>query len=300
MTWRNYIARHKKTQAKTRRASRPVGSEDPTLRREKQEEFLEFALREKMALVAAEEVGEEKLQVGGALGEAAHEIREPVGAVGNVDTQAIAFADELLLQIGANAVEHLKFELIAANSPLRGELLCGVEQARIVRGDGVINTGGKQKLHDARVIGVDIGFFRVGDGGRFLIGALDEANAAASGDEVRGVLLGAIKIGLEDRADGIAFRAHALAERNGARGVSRGFHIDANEIMLGSRMLDDFLEEGFAERLADVEAELRELERNVGVEFFGGDAVEHGDVSFGGAAGFGFAGNAFTKAIESD
>ena len=44
-------------------------------------------------LRAAEEVAGEEGYVGGAFGQAAHEIGEPVAAVGDVDAQAIAIFD---------------------------------------------------------------------------------------------------------------------------------------------------------------------------------------------------------------
>ena len=53
---------------------------------------------------AAEEVAGEDGYVGGALGKAAHEVGEPVAAVGDVDAQAIALFDQAALQVGAHNV----------------------------------------------------------------------------------------------------------------------------------------------------------------------------------------------------
>src|SRR5215472_13353869 len=58
----------------------------------------------------AEEVFGEEEDVGGAFGEAAHEVGVPLGAEGNVDADAIALGDELALQVAADAVEHLELE----------------------------------------------------------------------------------------------------------------------------------------------------------------------------------------------
>src|SRR5829696_974031 len=59
---------------------------------------------------ALHQVREEEVEVGGAFGEAAHEVGVPLGAVGEVDAEAVAFGDDLLLEVAADAVEHLELE----------------------------------------------------------------------------------------------------------------------------------------------------------------------------------------------
>src|SRR5215218_7612392 len=62
---------------------------------------------------ALHQVGEEEVEVGGAFGEAAHDVGVPLGAVGEVDAEAVAFGDNLLLEVAADAVEHLELEAVA-------------------------------------------------------------------------------------------------------------------------------------------------------------------------------------------
>ena len=50
-----------------------------------------------------------------ALGQAAHEVGIPLGAERDIDPQALAFSHQLLLQIAANAMQHLKFVRVARN-----------------------------------------------------------------------------------------------------------------------------------------------------------------------------------------
>src|SRR5260370_7439290 len=62
--------------------------------------------------LGTEEIADEEAEVGGAFGEAAHEVGEPVLAVRDVDADAIAVLDEPALQIGAHSIQHLKFEIV--------------------------------------------------------------------------------------------------------------------------------------------------------------------------------------------
>ena len=135
----------------------------------------------------AKEVAEEEGHIGGAFGQAAHEVGEPVVAEGDVDAHAVAVADELALQIGAHAIEHLKFEVVLGDLFGGGEANGGTDHARVVRGNGVIEAAGQEQLHQADVVGVNVGLFGIGNFSGFLIGALAQANAATVGEQVADV-----------------------------------------------------------------------------------------------------------------
>jgi hypothetical protein len=62
---------------------------------------------------------------------------------------------------------------------------------------------------------------------------------------------------------------------------------------------DDFVEQLPAKRNSQIQAELRELQGNVGVEMFLRDAVENGEVVLGAAACAPFVGNIFAQQIEA-
>src|SRR5882762_6924303 len=68
-----------------------------------------------------QDVAQKEDQVGGALGQAAHEIREPVAPIRDINTDSVAILDELPLQVRAHAVKHLKLEIIL------GDFLAGSE-----------------------------------------------------------------------------------------------------------------------------------------------------------------------------
>jgi len=57
-----------------------------------------------------EKIFQNEDRVGGAFGEAAHQIRIPLRSKRDVDAHAPSVANELLLQIAADSVEHLKLE----------------------------------------------------------------------------------------------------------------------------------------------------------------------------------------------
>src|ERR1700691_2362502 len=83
-------------------------------------------------LLPGENTAEEEHQVGGAFGEPAHEIGEPVGTERNIDPYAVPFFQQGPLQIGANAIQHLELKLVGANSLLRSELFGGGDHGRIM------------------------------------------------------------------------------------------------------------------------------------------------------------------------
>src|SRR5215469_781080 len=82
-----------------------------------------FEARLKPALrgCAAKKVFCEENQICGALGEAAHKVREPILAKRDVDADAIALLDELLLQVRADSIQHLKFKFVLGDVLLGGK-----------------------------------------------------------------------------------------------------------------------------------------------------------------------------------
>ena len=76
----------------------------------------------------------------------AHEIRIPVLTVWHIDAHIIPVARQLLLQIAANAVKHLKLECILADALIARIANGGVNHVRIVRGDSMIGAARQQKL----------------------------------------------------------------------------------------------------------------------------------------------------------
>ena len=86
---------------------------------------------------------QEEGQVGGALGEAAHEVGKPVSAERHGQAHAIALLHELRREGGADAVEHLKLETaLFRKAQGFGERDNAIDDARVVRGDGRVPLAG--------------------------------------------------------------------------------------------------------------------------------------------------------------
>src|SRR5215510_9770862 len=66
-----------------------------------------------------------KHDIGGAFGEAAHEVWKPLTTEGDVHADPISFLYEVGLQIAADAVQHLKLETIPRDSVIARNLLGG-------------------------------------------------------------------------------------------------------------------------------------------------------------------------------
>src|SRR5271168_1251011 len=82
-----------------------------------------------------EEVLDEEDDVGGALGEATHEVGVPLRTEGNVDADPIALGHQAVLEIAADAVEHLEFEGASVDLVVVDERAHLVDDGFIVGGD---------------------------------------------------------------------------------------------------------------------------------------------------------------------
>src|SRR6267378_4658968 len=179
-----------------------------------------------------QDVAQKEDQVGGALGQAAHEIREPVAPIRDINTDPVAILDELPLQVGAHAVKHLKLEIIL------GDLLRGCEanrlrdHSRIVGGDGVVKPTGKKHLHEPDVVAIDVLFPGERHFIRLLIRTFAKANAASIGQQLLDVLFAAIEIGLYDSSHGRIARSNTLDQLDSALSVSGTLHIHAKKIFV--------------------------------------------------------------------
>src|SRR5713101_3810510 len=203
-----------------------------------------------LASFAAEEVAYEKHQVGGALGQAAHEVGEPVAAVGDIDAHTIGIAHQLLLEIGADPIEHLELELVFGNAVLGDKVQRRRDHPRVVGGDAGIDTDREQMLHQPYIVLVYSGFLRKGDLRRLLVGALTQAHAAADTDQLPDVLLAAVEIRLDDDANRRIVCAHALRKLDSALGVRRAFHVDAHKVAVAGRALDNGFHQPLTKLLA--------------------------------------------------
>src|SRR5687768_5279943 len=83
----------------------------------------------------AEHAAENEQDVGGPLGEPAHEIRIPLGPVRHVDAQSIALSQQPALEIPPDAEQHLELEAVLTDVALAREGADALDHVRIVGGD---------------------------------------------------------------------------------------------------------------------------------------------------------------------
>ena len=135
------------------------------------------------ALVLEEVFGEEE-HVGGALGEAAHEVWVPLRAEGDVDADAVALGGEAALKVAANAVQHLELEGMLVDFVVVDEGAHLVDDGLVVGGDAAEDAPAVLRivvsdhaLHQVDVVCIDVGLGGEGDIGTFFVSSLAETNA---------------------------------------------------------------------------------------------------------------------------
>src|SRR5882762_9289208 len=95
----------------------------------------------------SEEIAGKERQIGGPFSQTAHEIRKPVLPVRNIDSHAKAVAHQLLLQIGAHAVEHLKLEVLFGNFLFGRTTDGGRNHSWVMGGNPVIEAARQKHAH---------------------------------------------------------------------------------------------------------------------------------------------------------
>ena len=98
----------------------------------------------------------------------------------------------------------------------RAHRRASVDHRRVVRGDRRIVSVRQQRLHHPRVRRVDVGLLLIRDRLRFLVGALDEADARAERVHAREILLAAVQRRLQHDADAAGSRAATASRRSRA------------------------------------------------------------------------------------
>jgi hypothetical protein len=251
-----------------------------------------------------EKVFREKENVGGALGEAAHEVGVPLWTEGDVDADAVALGREAVLEIAANAVEHLKLEGMLVDLVGLDEGAHLVDDRLVVGGDAAEDSfavvrKGDHALHQVDVVGVDVGLCGERDVGTFLVGSFAEADADSLPEEPVGVGVGAEEIGLQDGTDAAGkLRVQALGHGDGRFGVGGAFHVDPDEGFCLGGVLDHLADDAFGEDWVEVHADLRELDTDVGVQFARFDCIEELVVDGGGSLRLRFSGYALAERVE--
>src|SRR5688500_3154796 len=103
-----------------------------------------------------EHAADDESDIGGALAEAPHEVGEPFTAEWNIDAHPVPLPLQRVLQVAADAVEHLELETRRIDALLRGIGAGRVDHCRIVGGDRRVVSTREQQPHDADERGVHV------------------------------------------------------------------------------------------------------------------------------------------------
>ncbi len=250
---------------------------------------------------SVEQVAQEEQHVGRPLREAPHEPGVPARPIAHVDPHGVSGLVERSLQRPPDAVEHL--ELPSARLVPIDDLATVLEHGGIMRRDAdadppVAGVVLSQAVEDLDVAPIDVGLVGECHLGRLVVGTFDDPDGRPVRDEPLDVAERSAQVALDHHADLRIPGPHATPDRErGIDGV-RGLHVDANEVIVSPRGLEDLLEVGLRHLLPQVEPEQGQLDRDVAVQTPGGDAIENLDVDGGSLGGFLGRSDVLTERIE--
>src|SRR6266542_4348597 len=247
-----------------------------------------------------DDVAGEERNVGRPLCQPAHEIRIPLRAERNIDAHAVALANQRVLKIAANSVEHLELEARRLDRLLDGEALRLANECFVMCCDAGIIAVEHELTHAADIVVINLFLFGVGDSVRLLVRALADADASTHAVRIFDIRKSAIEITLQNYPDMLAICGEEplLEEIERSLRVGASLHVETNEASVFSRAIEDVLNDPGAELFGDVEAHRGELHRDVRVELALVYPIEHGEVFAAGCAYFGFVVHALAKQVE--
>jgi len=220
----------------------------------------------------------------------AKKVLVPVAAIGDVTSNQVTAADETLLEIRPDPIEHLKLVRLPVKPPL---CRCGqsvVNGSNVMRRDRRVIPLLNQSIDVRKEGGLDLGGRPVDNIVGLPVAALDEPDAGASLEKSIEIVSVVAEIGLHDDANplGSVPIAHLLEQPDRPVRVARLLHIDPDEAADVPRDVQDASELGPAQVLIDVQTDLGELDGNVGLQprLVGGAQGLDGTVS--GRDGLGF------------
>src|ERR1035438_1200548 len=208
-------------------------------------------------LLAPQQIPYYEKHIGGTFGQAAHVVGVPGLAEGDVEAHAVALAHQAALHVAADAVEHLEFEAVAGNLPLRDEPAGPPDDGFIVRGSRGINPFLQEIAGQFEVIPVHIGLSWEGDCVGFEVSAFAEADADFGGAQLFDISLAAVQVALNDDAHRAITGVQGMHQIERAIGIIAGFHIDADETAQFGGAADQLVHVGQALLVRKIEADTR-------------------------------------------
>ena len=190
----------------------------------------------------------------------------------------VARLRQAVLLVGPDAVQHLDREVVpldARRGDARGDLL---DEGDVVGPESQPDRPPatvEQESHGERgVVRVDLALVAVGDGGGFVVGALDEADGGIEREEAFDVGRRTPEIRLEADAGVRLGRAQPLVDLDRGVRVGAALHVDPQVRVVGRRVRGEPLEMDQAGVGVVIEAELGRLDGDLAVDAGGLDPVD--------------------------
>src|SRR5205807_1653030 len=121
-----------------------------------------------------------------------------------------AFPNQALLEVAADAVQHLEFEGVAWNLLSHGECFGFVDDVLVMRRQAVVDAALQQHLHELDVVGIDLRLLLESNLGRFFVCPFAQADADAIREKSLDIVLSAQHVGLDHRTHMAAIARHAM------------------------------------------------------------------------------------------
>ena len=184
---------------------------------------------------------------------------------------------------------------------LGSECLHRVNHGFIVCRQCIVDRALQQQVAEPHKVCVHVRLARKGNFGRLLVGSLAKPDPDAVGQKLFHIRLGTIKVGLNHHANGAArFRACLQAPHNVKRHLSQVgvFHVNADKIACRFCVLCQVPGNGLGERRRKLQAHLRQLDADVGLQLAFCQQVKKPVIDVSGPVRLCLGGNAFAQRVE--
>src|ERR1035437_9823345 len=249
---------------------------------------------------APQQVTHQEEDIGRPLRKPPHEIGIPRLPVWDIQPQPVSFVNQPLLDIAANAVEHLEFEGIARDLARLHETLGLFDDLLVMRGYSRIYACFEQKVHQFDEIAVHLRLALESHRGRLQISAFAQTHANTARAQHFYILAAAIQVSLDHRAGRFVTVVQIGDEVERAVGVFARFHVHAHEVAQRGGLANQRLDVGGALGQRKVHAELRQFQRDVAVDSELGDFGERPQVGVPGGSRFFQRCNVLAQMIKGD
>src|SRR5687767_8247685 len=177
-----------------------------------------------------DETAQDESDVRGPLGEAAHEVGDPLGPVGHVDAHPVSLPHQRLLQVPAHPEQHLHLPLRRPPVVARREILRLGEKLLVVGRDRRMEPVGEEDAHQLAVALVHLPLLGERHVAWLLIGSLHQPDLGPKRLQALQVGARAAEIRLQGQPHVRVLATDVLEQGDGRLGRRRVLHVDLHEV----------------------------------------------------------------------